>query len=401
MEWISGGRRPLGRRRGGPGDEADRGGDGQVDRHGHAGVEGAQEERRDDRGEGTGDDRGHLVAQGDARVPHAGGEHLRHEGRPVGVHEGVEGESQGDRDEDRQCLPRVEQGVGEEAPGAGEQDAHEVGRFAPGDVGETADQGHEDRVDDVCAEQQPEDLGLFDPHLEGQVRDREGDDDDRRQPETDPPAPGQERLGREDRGEAVEHTGRQEVPQRHRGLRPGRPEAAGLLGGVLGDQQHRAAPLPTDGEALDETQEHEDDRSGVPDLAEGRQTSHEERRGTDEDDRHLQQLLASVFVAEVPEHDPAERTGEEADRIGGEGGDHRIERVVSAGEGVGDDMSGILLTSSAGVTPRHPGPIGRRTQEPLSSSPGPVSADGFRARVSAYEDVQRARPAAGRARRHA
>src|SRR5699024_10417872 len=46
----------------------------------------------------------------------------------------------------------------------------------------------------------------------------------------------------------------------------------------------------------------------------------------------LQQLLAPVLVAEVTEDDSADRTRDEADRIGGEAGENRRERIVRGRE---------------------------------------------------------------------
>ena len=97
---------------------------------------------------------------------------------------------------------------------------------------------------------------------------------------------------------------------------------------MLRDEQHGAAPLAADGEALREAQDHEERRRPVADLVERREASHEERRDADEDDRELQELLATVLVAEVPEDDAAERTGDEADRVGEERGDDGRIRVV-------------------------------------------------------------------------
>jgi len=63
-------------------------------------------------------------------------------------------------------------------------------------------------------------------------------------------------------------------------------------------------------------------------VIEGRQATHEERGCADDDDRDLQQVLASVAVAEVGEDDAAQGTGDEADGVGGEGGDDADSGVV-------------------------------------------------------------------------
>ena len=82
---------------------------------------------------------------------------------------------------------------------------------------------------------------------------------------------------------------------------------------MLGDEQNGATPLAADGEALHESQDDQQHRRPDSDLGVGRQASHQERHGTDEQDGELQQLLAAVLVAEVSEDDPAERAREEAD----------------------------------------------------------------------------------------
>ena len=59
----------------------------------------------------------------------------------------------------------------------------------------------------------------------------------------------------------------------------------------------------------------------IADLAVGRQAAHQERDGADEQDGELQELLAAVLVAEVPEDHAAERTGDESDRVGQQRGE--------------------------------------------------------------------------------
>src|SRR3546814_6185160 len=51
---------------------------------------------------------------------------------------------------------------------------------------------------------------------------------------------------------------------------------------VLGDEQNGAAPFPTDGETLHESQNHQQYRRPDSDLAIGRQASHQECHATDE-----------------------------------------------------------------------------------------------------------------------
>ncbi len=95
---------------------------------------------------------------------------------------------------------------------------------------------------------------------------------------------------------------------------------------MLRDEQNGAAPLPADGEALHESQNHQQYRRPDSDLAVGRQASHQERHATDEQEAELKQLLAAVLVAEVPEDDTAEWARQESDAVGEECGDKRGSR---------------------------------------------------------------------------
>ena len=114
---------------------------------------------------------------------------------------------------------------------------------------------------------------------------------------------------------------------------------------MLGDQQHRAAPFAADGEALDEAQGHQQRRRPVADLPERRQAAHQERRGADEQQAELQQLLAAELVAVVAEHDAAQRAGDEADRVGDEGREDRVELAGGLGE------KKILLNTRVAAVP--------------------------------------------------
>lgn len=129
-----------------------------------------------------------------------------------------------------------------------------------------------------------------------------------------------------------QHDRGEQVADRHSRLRERRPEAALLVGRVLGDEQHAAAPLAANREAQEEAQDDQQRRSPVADLGERGEAAHQEGRGADQDDCEPQQLLATVLVAEVSEDDASQRTSDEADRVGQErGGDRRI-RIVAGRE---------------------------------------------------------------------
>ncbi len=101
---------------------------------------------------------------------------------------------------------------------------------------------------------------------------------------------------------------------------------------MLGHQQHRATPLAADGESLDEAEGDEQGGGPVADLTVGGQAAHQEGGRADEEETELEQLLAAELVAEVTEHDAAERPGDEADGVGGECRDDRVEFVASRRE---------------------------------------------------------------------
>ena len=93
---------------------------------------------------------------------------------------------------------------------------------------------------------------------------------------------------------------------------------------MLSGEQDGAAPLAAHREALNESQDHEQDRRPDPDLCVGRQAPHQEGDGPDKQDRELKQLLAAELVAEVSEHHAAQGPRNEADRIGQQCSDQRL-----------------------------------------------------------------------------
>lgn len=146
------------------------------------------------------------------------------------------------------------------------------------------------------------------------------------------PAPGQERRVRLHGGEQREHPGGQQVPAGRTGLGPRGPEAAAAVTAVLGDDQHGPAPLTAEGEPLDQPQHGEQDRRPDPDARVGRQQPHREGRPAHHEQAEDEQLLAAEPVPEVPEHHPAERPGQEPDRVGDEGDQGPGQRVTGGEE---------------------------------------------------------------------
>ncbi len=152
-------------------------------------------------------------------------------------------------------------------------------------------------------------------------------DEDGRQQERDPPAPGLEVGVALDRREHEQHTGRHQVAQRHAGLRPRGPEPAVLLVAVLGGHQHRAAPLAADRESLQEPADQQQDRGSHADRRVRRQQADREGGDTHQHQRDDEHLLAAHAVAEVTEHHPAQRSRDEAECVGAEGEQRRGDRL--------------------------------------------------------------------------
>ena len=144
--------------------------------------------------------------------------------------------------------------------------------------------------------------------------------------ERDPPAPGEERLLAGQAGGRGQHQGREHhAAGRARVGEAGPQPAPG--GGVLGGHQHRAAPLAADRDALHDAQEHQQDRGPHPDLGVGGQQADERAAHAHQDHAEHEHLLAADPVAEVTEHDAAQRTGEVAGGERAEAGDGADERV--------------------------------------------------------------------------
>src|SRR5262249_51926909 len=124
-------------------------------------------------------------------------------------------------------------------------------------------------------------------------------------------------------------------------LRPRRDEAAMLVGPrPLHRQQHRAAPFAADADALDEADHRQD--HGPPD-ADRVVTGHEgygeggeagDQQGGD------QRRLAADAIAIVPEDRGADRPGDEADGVDGEGLEHADQRIRVWEEQLAEDQTG-------------------------------------------------------------
>ena len=96
------------------------------------------------------------------------------------------------------------------------------------------------------------------------------------------------------RPEEEDHDQREQQAQRRGGLDPAGVLAAVLVTAVLGHVDRRAAVLTTEGQALGEPEEDEDDRREDPDLGVGRQDADEGGRDAHHEDRH-QEVIAAMM----------------------------------------------------------------------------------------------------------
>ena len=116
---------------------------------------------------------------------------------------------------------------------------------------------------------------------------------------------------------------------RHTGLNPARVQPPPAPVSVLDDHQHGPAPFSPHAEALDKSQNDQEHRRGHADLIVRRQNADQECRQPHQHQRGDQHGLSAHAIAEVPEHDAADRPSEKADRVGSKRchrADERIER---------------------------------------------------------------------------
>ena len=173
--------------------------------------------------------------------------------------------------------------------------------------------------------------------LEDARTDVETNDDEREaEDERHPPAPDQELISGE--GAAPEHGEvRQEQPDRDTELRPRRDESTMLVRlRPFHRQQHRAAPLAADADALHEPQHGEEDGSPHADALVGGDERDEKCGDAHQQQRRNQRRLAAEAIAVVPENRRADRPGHEPDGIHAE----RLERADEVDQRPGKIVAG-------------------------------------------------------------
>ena len=141
------------------------------------------------------------------------------------------------------------------------------------------------------------------------------------------PAPGREVFLGHGRVEEVQQAGGEDHADRNTDLRVRAEQAALALGSVLDCHQGGAAPFTAGGEALDDAEQDQQDRSPDADLGVGRQHADQRRGGTHHDEGEDQHGLAAEAVTQVAGDDGAERAEQEADADEGKGQDLRQARI--------------------------------------------------------------------------
>src|SRR5262245_15483006 len=175
--------------------------------------------------------------------------------------------------------------------------AHE--RFAPR-VGRGATPGLDLLEDRRLAEREPD-----------VDRDR---DEQERDDERQAPTPGVEGFDAEPGSDADDRGQRNDDAEGGRRLQPSRVVPTVLVIDVLGHVRDRAAVLATQAEALDQTEDEQDDRGGQPDHLIGRHEADERSREPHAAQRDEKGVLAADLVTEPAEEERPQRPDQEADR---------------------------------------------------------------------------------------
>ncbi len=156
--------------------------------------------------------------------------------------------------------------------------------------------------------------------------DADGDQQDAGQ-ERHPPAPRHQLLSRQ-HGHEREGAGGHQVADRDAQRREAAPEAAMLGRCVLHQIDHRAAIFGAGAQALNDTQEDEQDRRPIADLRIGRQEADGGGADADHQQCRHQHGLAAIAVAHDAEEDAAQRPDHEADAEGQERQQRADQRVA-------------------------------------------------------------------------
>ena len=100
---------------------------------------------------------------------------------------------------------------------------------------------------------------------------------------------------------------------------------------VLDNHQHGPAPFAADAEALNKSQNDQEHRRGHAHLVVRGQDTNQKRRESHQRQRGDQHGFSAHAIAEVPEHDAADRASEESDRVRPKRG-HRADEGIERGK---------------------------------------------------------------------
>ena len=155
---------------------------------------------------------------------------------------------------------------------------------------------------------------------------------------------------------------------------------------MLGDHQHRAAPLAAEPEALHEAQRDEQDRGGDADRLVGGQEADRARGQAHHQQRRDEHVAAARAVAEVAGDDAADRPRDEADRVGGEGQQRADQRLGVREEEVAEDERGGRAVEEE-VVPLQRGADHTRGDDTAERSPARLHEDRMPARPTRKRGV--------------
>ena len=189
----------------------------------------------------------------------------------------------------------------------------------------------------------------------------EGDEPDAQQ-ERDPPSPRIELARRQRVGDRSDDSGAGYGAEGRAHLREGSVASALLLRAVLHGQQHRARPFAADRRALREAEHHEQQRTPHAEHRVRRQESHQAGGGAHQQQRRDENESAPAPIAQVAEHEAAERPREIADGVGREGQQRSGERIERREEDAAEHERGEHVVDGE-VVPLEGGPDGARGRE--------------------------------------
>ena len=205
--------------------------------------------------------------------------------------------------------------------------------------------------------------------------DRDEEQHDRGEERQSPPDRHEGLLGHagggEEEGRGGKHDARRWGAQHQRG-----EEAAPVDGHVFGDHRRRVRELGPGSEALQEPEDHEQDRGEHADGGCGGQQADGHGGDRHEHDREDHRRAAAVPVADVTDDDAADRPGEEADGEGRQGrelacpGDRVGEEQRADDQACGGTVEGVVIPFDDGADDGgDDGAAGGRAQQSIGSRP--------------------------------